>query len=112
MTCVSSLSDNNDVCLVSPSGDNDVERSLTGCPASLRGSGQLSLLGDSLLSAELDSLSDSMGAVGGCDPRTVPSTSQDDQVCYPGCVCRMDTAIYCEVLVVIILIRSQAVFTT
>ena len=56
-----------------------MERSLTGCPSSLRGSGQLSLLGDSLLSAELDSLSDTMGAVGGCDPRTT-STSQDDQV--------------------------------
>ena len=58
-----------------------MERSLTGrCPSSLRGSDQLGLLGDSLLSAELDSLSDTMGAVGGCDPRSVPSSSQDDQV--------------------------------
>ncbi|XP_043210074.1 E3 ubiquitin-protein ligase TRIM37-like [Amphibalanus amphitrite] len=71
--------DENDVDDEAMSGDNDVERSLTGCPSSLRGSGQLSLLGDSLLSAELDSLSDTMGAVGGCDPRTT-STSQDDQV--------------------------------
>ncbi|XP_037094908.1 E3 ubiquitin-protein ligase TRIM37-like [Pollicipes pollicipes] len=72
--------DENDVDDEAMSGDNDVERSLSGCRPSLGGSDQLSLLGDSLLSAELDSLSDTMGAVGGCDPCTVTSSAQDDQV--------------------------------